>query len=519
MRIISVLDIRELIRQFLAGQSVAAAAQAVGTARNTAARYRRWARKEGWLDSDRAMPSEEDIAQALAQDNAAVPQSVSRLDRYREAIQGWREQGLNISAVRERLKQPPQGFQCSYSALWTYVQKLEGPREEAVIRMETAPGEEAQVDFGYARRMYDPLTQKARKAWAFVMTLSWSRHMYVEFVFDQRVATWVECHRHAFEYFGGVPERVVLDNLKSGVLAARMDDSDFERNYRGCAEHYGFLLCPCRIETPQHKGKVESGVKYVKGNFLPGRVYTTPQEDIRAANREMRQWLAQTAGQRNHGTTHQKPLERFETIERNTLKPLTEQPYEVVVWKDVKLHRDCHVVFEGAFYSAPCRLIGQTLQVRGSQREIVIHHEHLVVARHARLLPGQRSTQDSHLPEYKLKGVPPSRAECLAKATAIGAATAEVIRRLITDPVVDKRRTAQRVLDLATKHGPTTLEQACQDAIDSGDPSPMTVRNFVKIHVGGVHFDVAIGPSPIFARSAEELIPAIIAIQDGVPCQ
>lgn len=518
MRVISVLDIRELIRQFRAEQPTAAAAQAVGAARNTAARYRRWAKKQGWLDKNRAMPSEEEVAQAMEQIRVAAPQTVSRLDPYHEAIQTWREQGLNISAVRERLKQPPQGITCSYSALWSYVQKLEGPREEAVMRMETSPGEEAQVDFGYARRMYDPLTQKDRKTWAFVMVLSWSRHMYVEFVFDQRVATWVECHRHAFEYFGGVPERVVLDNLKSGVLVARMDDSDFERNYRACAEHYGFLLSPCRVQTPQHKGKVEAGVKYVKGNFLPGRVFNTPQQDIRAANRAVRLWLSQTAGQRTHGTTHQKPLERFESVERAVLKPLPDQPYEVVTWKEVKLHCDSHVVFDGAFYSAPCRLIGQKLNIRGSRQDIEIHHEYSVMARHARVLPGQRSTQTSHLPEYKLKGIPPTRSECLRQAAAIGTATAEVIGQLIADPVIDKRRTAQRVLELATKHGSTTLEQSCRDAIDSGDPSPMTVRNFVKIHLGGVQFDTPTGPVPFYARSAAELIPAI-AVPEGVSCQ
>ena len=163
MRFISVLDIRELIRQFRAEQSMAAAAQAVGAARNTAARYRRWAKKQGWLDNRRVMPSEEEIAQALEQIRAAVPQTVSRLDPYREAIQTWREQGINISAVRERLKQPPQGITCSYSTVWTFVQKLEGPREEAVMRLETSPGEEAQVDFGYARSMYDPLeTERAQ---------------------------------------------------------------------------------------------------------------------------------------------------------------------------------------------------------------------------------------------------------------------------------------------------------------------------------------------------------------------
>ena len=157
--------------------------------------------------------------------------------------------------------------------------------------------------------MLDPATGRRRRTWAFVMTLSRSRHQYVEFVFDQKVSTRLLCHRRAFESFGGVPQRLVIDNLKAAVTRACFDDPQVQHSYRLCAEHYGFLIAPCRVRTPQHKGKVEQGgVHYLKRNFLGGREPT----DLRQANRDVRRWCLTTAGQRVHGTTRQRPLDRFE---------------------------------------------------------------------------------------------------------------------------------------------------------------------------------------------------------------
>jgi hypothetical protein len=132
--------------------------------------------------------------------------------------------------------------------------------------------------------------------------------------------------------------------------------------YRECAEHYGFLIAPCRPRTPQHKGKVEQGgVHYVKRNFLGGREATPlPQ-----ANQEVRTWCLTTAGERCHGTTREQPLARFQETEQLALQPLPDAPYDLAVWKQVKLHRDCHVVFDNAYYSAPFRLVGQQLYARG----------------------------------------------------------------------------------------------------------------------------------------------------------
>jgi len=119
--------------------------------------------------------------------------------------------------------------------------------------VETAPGQQAQVDFGYVGRSGDG-KGKLRKVWAFVMTLSWSRHLYVEFVFDQRMPTWLRCHEEAFRWFGGVPRRIVIDNLKAAVLKRELQDPVLSIPYRRLARHYGFIVSANRPRTPRHAG-------------------------------------------------------------------------------------------------------------------------------------------------------------------------------------------------------------------------------------------------------------------------
>lgn len=136
------------------------------------------------------------------------------------------------------------------------------------------------------------------------------------------MATWLRVHRNAFEFFGGVPERVVPDNLKAAIVRACWDEPEAQQAYRECAEHYGFLISPCRPRTPQHKGKVEQGgVHYVKRNFCGGRE-PTPLPQL---NQKVIEWCLTTAGGRIHGTTKERPLERFAT-EKPLLRPLPDTP-------------------------------------------------------------------------------------------------------------------------------------------------------------------------------------------------
>ena len=406
------MDVREILRRFQEGESDRAVARALQVSRKTVRRYRKWAEERGLLEGP--LPSLSDlhslVEAALA--GPAPPQNTSSVEPYGELVVKLRKQGVEIAAIWERLKE--REYQGSYASVYRFVRNLEPRTPEVTVRVETRPGEEVQVDFGYAGKMINPETGKEQKAWAFVMTLSWSRHEYVEFVFDQSVKTWLRAHRNGLVFFGGVPRRIVVDNVKAAIIRACWDDPLGQQSYRECAEHYGFLITPCLPRKPEHKGKVEQGgVHYVKRNFLGGREVTS----ITQANRDVVRWVNTTAGNRIHGTTKERPLERFD-IERSALQPLPQTPYDMAVWKQVKLHRDCHLVFDKAYYSAPFRLVGQQLWVRGGTHEVQIYTtNYALVGTHTRAQhPGQRMTHLAHLPHHKVAGLILTRDACREQA-------------------------------------------------------------------------------------------------------
>jgi transposase len=252
------MDIRELLVHIRAGSSDRQIKQATKTDRRTAKRYREWAEEHGLLEGP--LPSLEEL-QALADKTMpkqSGPQNISSVEPYREVVEQLVKENVEVAAIACRLKE--RGYGGSYSAVHRFVSTLKPQLPHATVRVERKPGEEAQVDFGYAGHMIDSDSGKLRRAWAFVMTLSWSRHQYVEFVFDQKIGTWLLLHRNAFAFFGGVPKRAVIDNLKSAIVKAVWDDPQVQQSYRECAAHYGFLIAPCRPKTPEHKGYVKSFV-------------------------------------------------------------------------------------------------------------------------------------------------------------------------------------------------------------------------------------------------------------------
>jgi hypothetical protein len=217
-----------------------------------------------------------------------------------------------------------------------------------------------------------------------------------------------------------------------------------------------------------------------------------------------------TAGQRTHGTTKEKPLERFK-IERTALKPLPNSPYDMAVWKQVKLHRDCHLIFNQAHYSAPFRLVGQQLWVRGGSREVQIYTgDYQVVATHARAQrPGQRLTNLDHLPHHKVPGLLLTRETCRQQASEIGPSTLEVVDRLLDHRPEDRLRTAGRLLRLADRFGQERLEAACTRALRFDDPAYMTIKHILEQGLDAEDLPnttKALPPAMAFVRTAEELV-------------
>jgi transposase len=471
------MDIREILMQLRAGVSQRQIAQMVGLNRRTVKKYKGWAKTHNLLEGE--LPSLEELQELLdkTMPEPQPPQNVSTVEPYRAVVEKLVKEGVEVQAIYQRLEE--KGFGGTYMAVYRFVRRLKGKPLRATVRVERQPGEEGQVDFGYAGRLIEPETGKLRRSWAFVMTLSWSRHQYVEFVFDQKVETWLKCHRHAFEYFGGVPERLVIDNLKAAIVKATRDDPAVQASYQECALHYGFRISPCRVRTPEHKGKVEQGgVHYVKRNFLGGREPTL----ITQANQEVLVWCQSTAGLRVHGTTKEQPLKRFEEVERDRLQPLPEAPYDLAVWKELTLNRDCYVEFDRSYYSAPYRLLGQKLWVCGSLKQVrIFDRNHRLLATHDRAMqPGTRRTHLDHLPPEKVPGLTLSRAGCRQQAQLIGPATRQIVEIHLADPVIDRLPTVGRLLRLGQRYGSDRLEAACARALAFGDPNYKTVKRILQ---------------------------------------
>jgi transposase len=503
------MDIREMIRHIREERSDRQIGKDLGVDRRTVKRYRQWAQEQGLLKGE--LPDHQSLLQLLdaTMPEKMPPQNNSKAGPYQERIEKLLKEKVKVTAIYDRLRE--QGYSGSYASVLRLARQIDPKPVKTYTRKECEPAEEAEVDFGYVGKMRDA-EGKLRKAWAFVMVLAWSRYAYVEFVFDQKVETWLRCHRNALEFFGGVPQRLVIDNLKSGITQAIWDDPQVQMAYRECAEHYGFLILPCRPATPEHKGKVEGGVGYVQGRFMGGK----DMLELVQANRDVRKWCQNEAGMRTHGTTKEQPRRRFEEVEKGRLKPLPSTPYDLAIWKQAKLHRDCHIVFEGSYYSAPFRLVGQTLWVCAGTRQVRLFTEkHELVATHERAAkPGIRQTHRDHYPAEKLPGWERTRQSCLAQAAELGPAVQQVVQQMLDDPVLDRMHQAGRLLRLAEKYGRQRLEAACQRALNYGDPAYKTVKGILShnLDLENQPVQVQLPPAHTFSRQADELVGDLVEV-------
>jgi len=220
--------------------------------RRTAAALRACATAQGWLAGEHALPEDAVIARELSAPKRASS-TISKLEPLREKVAAWHAQGVSGVVILAALRRE-HAYTGSYSAVRRMLARVkQDVPPETTIRLDFAPGEAAQVDFGAGPMMLDGAGE-LRRTWAFVMTLCFSRHQYVEFVFDQTIGTWLGCHRRAFEWFGGVPARVIIDNAKCAIIKACRNDPQVQRSYADCAEGYGFRIDACPPHDPQKKG-------------------------------------------------------------------------------------------------------------------------------------------------------------------------------------------------------------------------------------------------------------------------
>jgi hypothetical protein len=309
------------------------------------------------------------------------------------------------------------------------------------------------------------------------MTLAWCRHQYAELVRNQKVETWLALHRHAFEWFNGVPLSVRIDSPKCAITRACYYEPEVQRAYGQLALGYSFRIDPCPVRDPKKKGRVESGVKYVKSSFVPLREF----HSLEHGNEQLLEWVMGEAGNRIHGSTRERPLKLFTETEQAMLQPLPAIAPECPAWAKAKLHPNCHVQFEYCYYSAPFALIGQELWLEIAPSALRIYRDHELVAVHPRLFkPGSRSTVDEHLPPDAVAFLMRDPQFCLKQAARVGPACRAVVESLFSDRVLDHLRAAQGLLRLGESFGGKRLEAACARALNFGTPTYRSVKQILS---------------------------------------
>ncbi len=347
------------------------------------------------------------------------------------------------------------------------------PARLTVLLPDPAFGEAMEIDYGRLGMWTDPIGGRRRSVWAFVATLRASGQHFVRPVLKMDRATWITCHLEALRFFGGCARFWIPDNLKAGVLKADLYDPRLNRAYRELAEHYGAIVDPARAAHPKDKPRIERAVPYVRDSFWSGRSFTGFDEIVREAPI----WSRDTAPRRRHRVHGVSVRELFETRERPALLPLPERPFELVEWKDAKVHPDCHVAIDRVLYSVPWQHVGKSLQARVSASLVELYDGDTLVKTHVR--DGRRRLTDpADLPPDKVAFLMRTPAWCRRRAAEVGSATAALVDALLQQGGLTRLREVQALLRLLDKYKATRLEAACAIAL-TADGRMRTVRNIL----------------------------------------
>ena len=477
------VDVVELLRHWQAGDSVSQMARALGLDRKTVRKYAGRAEAAGMAPGGAPLSR----AQWAERVQAWFPELTD--PRARSSVHGqiapfheYLKQHIGettLATIHQRLRDE-QGLTVSVASLRRYV-RLEFAAEAAegeatVLRDDPPPGAEAQLDYGHLGSWTDPGSGASRRVWAFIMTLSFSRHLFCYPVLRMSQPEFLAAHVAAFAFFAGCPARLVPDNLGSGVLKADLYDPRLNRGYAELSYHYGCLVDPARVAHPKDKPRVERMVPYVRDSFFSGREFV----DLPAMRTQAATWSREVAGQRSaRPLGGAKPEVVFRALEADHLLALPQRPFELASWQTAKVAPDCHVSVGGALYSVPFRFIGRRLDVRLTEALLQVFDEGELVKTHVRVRKGRRSTDWQDYPSQKAAFFMRDPSWCRHRAKEIGPATAALVTGLLGVQALHRLRSAQGVIHLADSYGVARLDAACALALAVGDPCYRTVKGIL----------------------------------------
>jgi transposase len=417
--------------------------------------------------------SEDGDSQSATDEQPAVGRP-SDCEPWRALIQAKLDLGLSAQRIHQDLTSE-HGFSGSYYSVRRFVRGLAPTQELPFRRLECGPGEEAQVDFGSGAPILLP-DGKRRRPHVFRIVLSHSRKGYSEAVPRQTTEHFLRCLENAFWHFGGVPQRLILDNLRAAVTKADWYDPDLNPKVRSFGQHYGVVLLPTRPYTPRHKGKIERGIDYVQENALKGRSFASLNEQ----NQFLLEWERTVADTRLHGTTRQQVGAHF-VSERPALQPLPTERFPCFQEARRVVHRDGHVEIDRAYYSVPPEYLARQVWARWDGRLVRIFNDRFEqIAVHAQHEPGRFSTQSQHIASPKISGVERGTAWLLGQVRRLGPHSSRWAEAMIAARGVEGVRVLQGLLNLAGRHPCAAIEHACDIALSHGAYRLRTLRALIE---------------------------------------
>lgn len=390
------------------------------------------------------------------------PGRLSQCEPFEAVIQAALDQQLSAQRIYQDLVADHQ-FGGSYDSVKRFVRRLEQAHPLPFRRLESEPGQEAQVDFGQGAWVVE--NGRRRRPYVLRVVLSASRKGYTEAFWQQTTENFIRGLENALRHFGGVVRTLVIDNLRAAVKKVDWFEPELNPKVVSFCEHYGTVILPTKPAMPRHKGKVEAGVKYVQDNALAGRTF----EGLAPQNLYLAHWEQNVADKRIHGTTRQQVGTHFLAVEKAKLLPLPASLFPAFEEAQRTVHRDGYIELQKAYYSVPPEYLGRKVWVRWESRLVRVYNQRMEqIALHTRHEPGKFATDPAHIHDHKRTLIERGADYLLDRARLMGKYSGTWAEQMYAQRGPWAIRSLHGLLALAEKHPVAELERACRQAIEYG---------------------------------------------------
>lgn len=446
-------DVYNIFRRYHAGETISIIECTEMRDRKTIRFYIEKLKSHGFT-KDKPFPDKEMLYQTI---NSILPKIIRPKKMYNE-LEQLQEKVLELIHDNDEPVKPKTAYEilkkqgklnCSYPTFKRFMREkgIKRKKIKAIIRIELPPGDEAQLDYGKMGRLEEKKSGKKKTVYAFISVLSHSRHRFIQFAYKQNTQSFTDSVIDSFEYYGGVTKWVSIDNLKAGVIIPDLYDPKLNRSLQDAMEYYETFINPCRVGKSTDKGKVERGVPGARELFRKLKILH-PDADLNELNKHALIWCKEEYGKTKHGTTNLEPIQVFEVIEKQTLKTLPEERFNITVWKEVKVHPDQFIQFEKKRYGLPEKYRGAMLWAKKQGNMVYIYSNYQLIKQF--VVPEKHYTYDPNdFPEVKREMMEGNYPKYLLKqAKDYGESAYQLIEQILTPHAYLNARRAQGIIEI-----------------------------------------------------------------------